>query len=1034
MDPLTDPYGTAELRSAVLASWASSPTRFREDANAEDDLVRGGYRDRLVVELAQNAADAAQAVGLPGRLHLRVTDEALIASNTGQPLTRAGVESLASLRASAKSQPSGRPPARGGSDAASVGRFGVGFAAVLAVTDSPRVLSRNGGIAFSATATTEVAGEIDQVRAQRERREGHVPVLRLPFPDPEPPVADFDTTVVLPWRDEAARAFGLQALADVDASLLLALPALHDVVLDTGSTVRTLHRETSDDDADVVQIAETIDATTTTTRWLIRRGRGDVSAELVADLPREERSRDSWWWMWAVPLDDDDRPRRLPDSVPAVVHAPTPTDERVDLPALLMASFPLDASRRGIVAGPLTDLVAAQAAHGYADVVAAVATACGAPALALVPGPAGVGALDGRIRHGIRQDLPSRAVAAAADPHHARPVPGAELRALDVADESLIRLLADAYAGLVDAEWLRDRGALGVLGVVDVRLADVLDEVGAVDRPATWWHDVYDVLDELLADGRVTRNALDGLPVPLTGGRTVRGPRGAVVADEGVDPDGLADLGLRVVEPAAAHRLLERLGARVADASTVLDDPAVRARLQDPGSEVDPADLARAVLGIVAGAPQVAATRPWLRSLALPDGEGEWVPAGELLLPDAALRTDIDPLGLGTVARAWVDEFGVEALRAVGVVDDFAVLAAHDVTLDADLIDVDESDPATQVDGFADWADAARHRVADLDDAPPNAPDVLVVTDLDLVADEAWPRVLRRLAGPDYREAIVTPTRLVTATGHVESVPSYAAWWLSETPVFDGLGSRRHRPTRHRIADGDPRLRGIYRDAPPVADDAFLVAVGVRCDVESLLADPEGAGELLAALSDADHEVTPSQLSALYAALARWSTTTPDARWPDPPDHLRVSRPPTTEVVDRDECVVAVAPHHLPLATSSVIAGGPPLADLLGVRVFEPAGRLADEGEIRAVPDVAARAIGLDHLTYHEHDDLRVDGQTVDWWVTDDATMHAATISGLARALAWRSADWSRRWQLAALLTDPDLVGALEAEGAFDLA
>jgi hypothetical protein len=67
-----DPFGTAAVRERVLAGWAASPARFREDANAEEDLVRGGYRDRLLVELAQNAADAAARAGVPGRLRLEL--------------------------------------------------------------------------------------------------------------------------------------------------------------------------------------------------------------------------------------------------------------------------------------------------------------------------------------------------------------------------------------------------------------------------------------------------------------------------------------------------------------------------------------------------------------------------------------------------------------------------------------------------------------------------------------------------------------------------------------------------------------------------------------------------------------------------------------------------------------------------------------------------------------------------------------------------------------------------------------------------
>ena len=60
---MDDPFGTAALRAAVLDAWAASPTRFREDANAEEDLRLGGYADTWFVELAQNAADAAGTGG-----------------------------------------------------------------------------------------------------------------------------------------------------------------------------------------------------------------------------------------------------------------------------------------------------------------------------------------------------------------------------------------------------------------------------------------------------------------------------------------------------------------------------------------------------------------------------------------------------------------------------------------------------------------------------------------------------------------------------------------------------------------------------------------------------------------------------------------------------------------------------------------------------------------------------------------------------------------------------------------------------------
>ena len=141
-----------------------------EDANAEEDYAIGGYRDRVVVELAQNAADAAARAGVPGRLRLTLRDGILVASNTGAPLDAAGVEALSTLRASSKR----------GQDA--VGRFGVGFAAVVAVSDAPRMSSVTGSVQWSREDTRELVRQVPALAGELAERSGHVPVLRLPFP------------------------------------------------------------------------------------------------------------------------------------------------------------------------------------------------------------------------------------------------------------------------------------------------------------------------------------------------------------------------------------------------------------------------------------------------------------------------------------------------------------------------------------------------------------------------------------------------------------------------------------------------------------------------------------------------------------------------------------------------------------------------------------------------------------------------------------------------------------------------------------
>lgn len=150
----------------------------------------------------------------------------LVAANTGAPLDAAGVESLATLRASAKR------------DSEAVGRYGVGFAAVLAVTDEPAVVSRHGGVRWSLAEARDLAGDTarhspglgDEIR----RRDGHVPLLRLPFAAEGLPPAPYDTAVILPLRDTAAAGLAERLLHAVDDALLLALPGLEEVVVEVG--------------------------------------------------------------------------------------------------------------------------------------------------------------------------------------------------------------------------------------------------------------------------------------------------------------------------------------------------------------------------------------------------------------------------------------------------------------------------------------------------------------------------------------------------------------------------------------------------------------------------------------------------------------------------------------------------------------------------------------------------------------------------------------------------------------------------------
>lgn len=985
---VADPFGTAEVRRRVLAAWTDSPARFREDANAEEDLVRGGYRDRLLVELAQNAADAARRAGEPGRLRLELSGAAnpvLRAANTGAPLDAAGVEGLATLRASAKRD-----------DPAGVGRFGVGFAAVLAVTDEPVVLSVTGGVRFSAARTRATVAAVPDLAAELAARDGAVPVLRLPEPADGAPAEGFATEVVLPLRP-GLRADVAAALAALGAELLLGLPGLATIEVVVDGSRRVLARDGAPPlvrlaDGDVV------------TRWAVATRAGELSAELLAGRPVEERSRPGWTVTWAVPVDDDGVPRPLPGR--QVLHAPTPSDEPLALPVRLIAPFPLGPDRRHVLPGPVTDALVSAAAGTYADLLA------GLPAdpvlLALVPRPRLAGAdLDAALCAAVLDRLRNTAWLPGAGEE--RRVPPARAVVLADAPGELVAALTGVLPGLLPAGWSgrTDGPALAALGVRRIGLAEAVEAVRGVDRPPPWWVRLYAALDG--AD----REELGALPVPLADGRTAHGPAGVLLPGEHLPAARLGPLGLRLAEPGAvadpaARRLLERLGARPATPAAVLADPAVRAAVEQSLDAVedaggpDPDELAAAVLALVAAAGPAADGAGWLAELALPDADGGWAPAGELVLPGSPLADVLEPGALGVLDPAFAATAEADALRRTGVLSTFALVRAEHP---------DELD----VDGVDDWLDAVLDRLP-ADAPPPEWPPLTAVRDLELVAD--WPAalgLLARLPAPAWDDVHLGAT----------AVPGHLRWWLSSHPVLGG-----RRPDRLRRPGAGP-LQGLYE--PAEASEELLDLLRLPATIEDVLVDVDAAVDLLHRLGERTRSARWSVLRTVYAQLARALDGVDVA----PPAGVRVA--PDRVATD---AVVLDAPWLQPLVRTDVVPAGGlpgPVADLLDLPLASEVVRgtvSGSPGPARrwaALPgaDLAAARLGLDELPGEVAVDprLAVGDRPVPWWPGEPDLVDGSP-AAFGRALAWRAGRWELRQALAEGFAQPDRVLDLAAEDA----
>ncbi|WP_067703665.1 sacsin N-terminal ATP-binding-like domain-containing protein [Nocardia jejuensis] len=909
IDETGDPFGTAALRAGVLAAWRDSPTRLREDAATEADLVRAGYRDRVLTELAQNAADAAAKAGVPGRVSVWFEGQTLHVANTGVTLDTSGVHALTALRASSKT-----------ASESSVGQFGVGFTAVLAVSDEVQFRSGQGSVRFSRADTWE-ALRAEGIRIPDSDPDFAPPALRLAWPSQDKPAAGFDSEVVLRVRDDVDIDELLTGMRGEAVDLLLELPALRSVQIgedEITSAVRDLQpgdgsflAGPGSDAIDEWALPETgggIDS------WILPVPEADTAADedwARPVTPEADDSEDDWalpvtgssqpghrsvgadfsaaepdrsdgdldgtaagfganpddgdvadrtdpvlllddeirgagtlaagsvpeftgvqelritgpdtevrvWWQfrtakarWLIPI----RNGRPVHTRPDVLRAPTRSDEELSLPALLIADVPMQPDRRRLLPGARL----AEVVSGYADFARSLPVR---DRLVLVPAAGFARSeADSLLREAMIAELREQDWLPVLHGPDAAP---RRASAFTGVTTELAGLLADIVEPLVVPELSgrQSSDALAVLDVHRIGLARIAELSNSLEREPRWWFSLYAALEAFVTDP-LSVEELGALAVPLVDGRLVTGPRTTVLDDRLASP--IPVHWARLVHPEAAHELLGRLGALPATAQELLNDPALRAHLEDDPGDPDTVD---AVLGLAAHVlPAPGALPSWLGLIELPSAEGELLHADELLLPDAPLaRVLLPDSPFATISDETVRRYGVEALRAVGVNWSFTVVAEADPTgPDHDLDDEDS------------WWDG-------LAEDPPR---LLAVRDLDLVDDAQWPEALRLLLSDE-----ITRPLLADRDG-------YTAWWLRHHAHIDGieLGVMRHPDDRY--------FQGLLPQLPGFAGPDLTVLRGVLADPDVIT--PALLEELVDALADPARVPVPEAISQTYSRMA----------------------------------------------------------------------------------------------------------------------------------------------------------------------
>jgi hypothetical protein len=391
----------------------------------------------------------------------------------------------------------------------------------------------------------------------------------------------------------------------------------------------------------------------TTRRYRTAELTGHLPAGLLADRPVEERGRAHWRITWALPVD----PERDPDDLrfaldgtadrvvrPSTIGAPTPTDEPLTLPARLIGTFPVDDTRRRLAAGPLCDYLLERAADAYLDLVAG--TAPGERWALLPSGGFPAGPVDGALRSAVLDRIAVTPLLLTAAGDLVTPADACLLPGLGPDGAALF---GQAIPGLLPPVRGAAATTLRGLGVATLSWSQASSAMAGIERGAEFWWHIYDAAST--AERPPTAEDLADIPIPLTGGRRALGARGCLLpatadsaaprassAGDRIDADLARRAGeviptLRIVDPAAVHPLLERLGARPADPDTLLADPGLTAALDRIRGDLEDADpdpdelqeLATVVLDLVAAGGRAGPRRRPTRGRqgmerALPDG------------------------------------------------------------------------------------------------------------------------------------------------------------------------------------------------------------------------------------------------------------------------------------------------------------------------------------------------------------------------------------------------------------------------------
>lgn len=333
---------------ASVAAYVAKPALLGRDFNDERQ-VRDDYAGRELLELVQNAADAAAEEGGNGRVLIDVKRTGLFVANTGQPFRPSGASSLMTAHLSDKPQRK-----RG-----LIGAKGLGFRAILNWSREPLISSGALELAFSRSHSEQAVRELGAQHANvskflADRRPQPAPIL--PFPLFGPAIegigvtgpggeliayvrqlreTGYDTVIASPFFSEKAFNKAKEQTAEFEPRFLLFVRALTEIEIRVeGLEPRVWRKNAVGGDQVELQLAEG-DASTNES-WICRYADGELAED--PERPADQPSR----YELAVALRTDAPNER------GELHCYFPTSVAVPFPALFHATLEITSNRKSL--------------------------------------------------------------------------------------------------------------------------------------------------------------------------------------------------------------------------------------------------------------------------------------------------------------------------------------------------------------------------------------------------------------------------------------------------------------------------------------------------------------------------------------------------------------------------------------------------------------------------------------------------------------------------------------------------------------